>query len=350
MTAPVKMRQIAERAQVSVGTVSHVINGSAKVREKLKLRVLEAIRSLGYQPSQLARGLRRNQTNMWGMIIPDVTNPFFPAVVRGVEDVAYERSYRVVLCNTDHDPSKEISYLNELRSYRLAGILIIPASESVLGPQLHSMVTSGPPVVCIDRRPGGWDGDVVLVDNEAGAYVATGHLLRMGHRRIAVITGPLNLTNAAQRLQGFTKAVEEAKITIDPKYVQQARFTRQSGYESAVQLLRMTPRPTGIFSCNDMMALGVLSAIRELGLRCPQDVSLVSFDNLDFGEFTDPALTSVHHPGYQLGTSAANLLLERIDGLKQPPKEIGLLTELKVRNSVGPVPHQPLRSTRHPAR
>src|SRR5258707_4067775 len=129
MSVPTTMRQIAERADVSIGTVSHVINGTAKVREKLRLRVLEAIRSLGYQPSQLGRGLRRNQTSMLGMIIPDVTNPFFPAVVRGVEDVAYKRSYRVVLCNTDNDPQKETSYLNELRSYRPAGLLVI-------GPQL----------------------------------------------------------------------------------------------------------------------------------------------------------------------------------------------------------------------
>ena len=147
MSVPVTMRQIAERAEVSIGTVSHVINGTAKVREKLRLRVVEAIRSLGYQPSQLARGLRRNQTSMLGMIIPDVTNPFFPAVVRGVEDVAYKRSFRVVLCNTDNDPHKEISYLNELRSYRPAGLLVIPAAESHITAQLRSVASV--------RTPGG---------------------------------------------------------------------------------------------------------------------------------------------------------------------------------------------------
>jgi DNA-binding LacI/PurR family transcriptional regulator len=328
------MREIAERADVSIGTVSHVINGTAKVREKPRQRVLEAIRSLGYQPSQLARGLRRNQTSMLGMIIPDITNPFFPAVVRGVEDVAYKRSYRVVLCNTDNDPSKEISYLNELRSYRPAGLLVIPAAESDIAAQLRSFAASGPPVVCLDRRPSGWKGDVVLVANETGSYVATKHLLRMGHRQLAVITGPLHLTNAAERLKGFIKALEEAKIVIEPEYIQEARFDRHSGYEAAMRLLRMLPRPTAIFACNDMMALGVLLAVRELNLRCPQEVSIVGFDNLDFSEFTDPALTSVHQPGYQLGTSAARLLLERIDGLTQPPKKVVLQTELKIRNSV----------------
>ena len=143
MNRPVTMRQIAERAEVSIGTVSHVINDTAKVREKLRQRVLDAIRSLGYQPSQLARGLRRNETNIVVMIIPDITNPFFPAVVRGVEDVAYGNSFRLILCNTDNDPRKEISYLNELRSYRPAGWLVIPAADSVMAAQLESAAASG---------------------------------------------------------------------------------------------------------------------------------------------------------------------------------------------------------------
>jgi DNA-binding LacI/PurR family transcriptional regulator len=337
MSAPVTMRQIAERADVSIGTVSHVINDTAKVREKLRQRVLEAIRSLGYHPSQLARGLRRNQTSMLGMIIPDITNPFFPAVVRGVEDVAFKHSYRLVLCNTDNDPGKELSYLNELRSYRPAGLLVIPAAESVIARELMLVVTSGPPVVCLDRQPEGWYGDVVSVANEAGAHRATQHLLRMGHRQLAVITGPLHLTNASERLRGFKRALAEAKVPIELEYIQEARFDRISGYEAAMRLLRMLPRPTAIFACNDMMALGVLLAVRESNLRCPEDLSIVGFDNLDFSEFTAPALTSVHQPGYQLGTTAARLLLSRIAGLKQSPKRVVLQTELKIRNSVGPV-------------
>jgi DNA-binding LacI/PurR family transcriptional regulator len=330
------MRQIAERAEVSIGTVSHVINGTATVREKLRLRVLEAIRSLGYQPSQLGRGLRRNQTSMIGMIIPDVTNPFFPGVVRGVEDVAYQRSYRIVLCNTDNDPHKETSYFNELRSYRPAGLLVIPAAESHIATQLRALATSGPPVVCIDRRPTGWDGDVVVVANEAGSYSAARYLLRTGHRHLAVITGPLHLTNAMERLKGFRRALDEAHVSIEPEYVQEARFDRASGYQAALRLLRMLPRPTAIFACNDLMALGVLLAARELNVSCPEELSIVGFDNLDFTEFTAPALTTVHQSGYQMGATAARLLLERIDGSKQRTKKIVLQTELKIRHSVMP--------------
>ncbi|HUM06122.1 MAG TPA: LacI family DNA-binding transcriptional regulator [Terriglobales bacterium] len=336
MNPPVTMRQIAERAGVSIGTVSHVINETAPVRDKLRQRVVEAIRSLGYQPSQLARGLRRNQTSMLVMVIPDVTNPFFPAVIRGVEDVAYKSSFRLVLCNTDNDSRKEVSYLDEMRSYRPAGWLVIPSVDSQLSMHFRASA-SRPPVVCLDRQPEGWTGDVVLVANEAGSYAATRHLLRMGHRRLAVITGPLHLVNAMERLRGFQRALTEAKVQIEPDYVQEARFDRNSGYHAATRLLRMLPRPTAIFACNDLMALGVLLAARELGLHCPEDLSIVGFDNLDFAEFTAPPLTTVHQPGYQLGTTAARLLLERIRGSAEPVKRIVLPSELKIRNSVIPV-------------
>jgi DNA-binding LacI/PurR family transcriptional regulator len=335
MNPPVTMRQIAERARVSLGTVSHVINNTAKVREKLRERVLEAIRGLGYQPSQLARGLRRNQTNMLVMIIPDVTNPFFPAVVRGVEDVAYKSSFRLVLCNTDNDARKEISYLNEMRSYRPAGWLLIPAVDSQIAPHFRTP-GAGAPVVCLDRQPQGWNGDLVLVANEVGAHSATGHLLRMGHRQLAVITGPLHLANAVERLQGFKRALAEAKVSIEPDYIQEAGFERNSGYQAAKRLLRILPRPTAIFACNDLMALGVLLAARELGLHCPEDLSIVGFDNLDFAEFTAPALTTVNQPGYQLGTTAARLLLGRIAGSAQARQQVVLPTELKIRHSTAP--------------
>jgi DNA-binding LacI/PurR family transcriptional regulator len=345
MNPPVTMRQIAERAEVSIGTVSHVINDTAKVREKLRQRVLDAIRSLGYQPSQLARGLRRNQTNMVVMIIPDITNPFFPAVVRGVEDVAYKHSLRLVLCNTDNDARKESFYLSEMRSYRPAGWLVIPATDSEMATQLKSSAVAGPPVVCVDRQAPGWKGDVVLAANEAGARSATRHLLRMGHRQLAVITGPLHLANAVERLKGFKRALAEAKVAIEPEYIQEAGFNRQSGYQAATRLLRMLPRPTAIFACNDLMAMGVLVAARELGLHCPDQLSIVGFDDLDFAEFTAPALTSVHQSGYQLGTTAARVLLDRIDGSQQPPQKIVLPSELKIRHSVASLSpaHSPAR-------
>ena len=193
-------------------------------------------------------------------------------------------------------------------------------------------------MICLDRKLEGWPGDTMLVANEEGAYNATRHILRAGHRNVAVITGPLHLSNAMDRLKGFQRALKEAGIHIEPEYMPEARFDRQSGYEAAMRLLRMLPRPTAIFACNDMMAYGVLSAARELNVRCPEELSIVGFDNLDFTEFTAPALTTVQQPGYQLGAMAARLLLERIDGSKEPYKTIILPTALKIWNSVGPPP------------
>ena len=325
----ITMHQIAKMAGVSLGTVSHVINQTAPVRELLRQRVTQAVEKLGYQPNQLSRGLRLNRTNMIGMIIPDITNPFFPGVVRGVEDVAYKSSFRLVLCNTDNDPAKEATYLSDLKSFLPAGLLVIPSVDSSL-----SSEQSGPPVVCVDRRPRGWKGDIVTVANEDGGYKAARYLIEMGHRQIAVISGPSHLTNAGDRLRGFMKALAEAKVPIAPEYIQEALFDRTSGYSSALRLLHLLPCPTAIFAANDLMAMGALSAVRESRLACPADVSLISFDGLDLTELTDPALTAVYQPGYQLGYTAARLLLDRINGLKDRPQEIVLQTELRIRNSV----------------
>jgi LacI family transcriptional regulator len=323
------MHQIARAAAVSLGTVSHVINGTATVREPLRQRVLNAVKSLGYEPNELSRGLRLNRTNIIGMIIPDITNPFFPGVVRGVEDVAYKDSYRLILCNTDNDSNKEAIYLGQLRSFLPAGILIIPSPDSTISANL-----SGPPVVCVDRRPEGWKGDIVTVANRDGASKAAQHLIDMGHRTMGVISGPSHLTNAQERLIGFRQALEAAGIPIAPEYIQEALFDRNSGYTSALRLLHLLPRPTAIFATNDLMAMGALLAIRDAKLVCPKDVSVISFDGLDVTELTDPALTTIYQPGYQLGYAAARLLLERIEGSTDPAKEIELETELRIRHSV----------------
>ena len=328
------MRQIADRAQVSIGTVSHVVNGTARVRSNLRRRVTEAIRTLGFQPSALAQGLRLNRTKILGMIIPDITNPFFPSVVRGAEDLAFRNSYRLVLCNTDNDPSKEDLYIAELKSFRAAGLLVIPAASSDLTSELSSGASKSPPVVCIDRCPEGWTGDAVIVANEEGAYQAARHLIQSGHRHLAVITGPALLVNATERLKGFLRALRESSLPIAREFIHEAAFDMRSGFQAAKRLLRMLPRPTAIFACNDLMALGVLHAVHELGLRCPEDVSLVGFDNLEFCEYLSPALSSVYQPGYQVGAAAAGLLVERIKGLEDAPKRVVLETELKIRNSV----------------
>jgi DNA-binding LacI/PurR family transcriptional regulator len=335
-TALANMKEIARMADVSLGTVSHVLNGSARVREPLRERVLKAVEALGYQPSQLARGLRRDKTNMVGMIIPDLTNPFFPALVRGAEDVAFSNGYRLVLCNTDNDHAKELVHLNELRTYLPAGLIVIPSHFSDLTAQAESYRKAGTAVVCVDRLPKHWKGDSVTANHEQGAYEATRYLLQIGHRLFATITGPQHLTNAQERLAGFKRALHQGRIHVKPEYVQETTFDKQSGYSKTLLLLRMIPRPTAIFAGNDLIALGALLAIRDTGLRCPEDISVMGFDDLDFAEIINPSLSSVSQPGYQLGTTAARLLLDRVEGDTAPAKHLVLETSLKIRDSVAP--------------
>ena len=345
------MKDIAKIAGVSLGTVSHVLNGTAGVRESVRRRVLEAVRSNGYQPSQLARGLRRVQTNVIGMIIPDITNPFFPAVVRGAEDQAFSNGYRLILCNTDNNHTKELAHLNELRTYLPAGLIVIPSTFSDLTVQAKSYREMGAGVVCIDRLPRDWEGDTVTADNENGAYKATRHLIELGHTQLATITGPLHLTNAQERLNGFRQAFKEAGLQIAPEYVQEATFDKQGGASKTALLLRLIPRPTAIFAGNDMIALGVLAAIRDAGLRCPQDVSVIGFDDLELAEAINPSLSSVSQSGYQLGSTAASILLERIQGDTGPAKHVVLETSLKLRDSVIPLvsvkPAKRVNAARH---
>jgi LacI family transcriptional regulator len=330
------MKQIAQMAGVSLGTVSHVLNGSAHVREPLRKRVEDAVEALGYQPSALARGLRRDKTNIIGMIIPDITNPFFPAVVRGAEDMAFSNGYRLVLCNTDNDHTKELAHLKELRTFLPSGLIVIPSDFSDLTRESDSYRKSGAAVVCVDRLPPRWQGDSVTADNEMGSYRATRHLLQLGHRQIAMITGPLRLTNAEQRLKGFRRAMKKQGIEIGPEYIQETSFDIRGGRIKAQLLLRMVPAPTAIFAGNDMIAMGVLHAIRDLGLRCPDDVSVIGFDDLDFAALMNPSLSSVYQPGYQLGVNAARILLDHVKGEDRPPQHIVLETELKLRESVAP--------------
>jgi DNA-binding LacI/PurR family transcriptional regulator len=329
----ITIKDIAKYANVSLGTVSNVINGNMPVRPVMRRRVLDAIRQLGYQPSLLARGLRRNKTSIIGMVIPDIANPFFPAVVRGVEDVAYQNSFHLMLCNSDNDPAKEESYLRELHSYRMAGLILIPSANSQIS-SLAVVEFADVPVICLDRQPEDWTSDSVTVDNAEGTFAATDYLLKLGHRSIAMITGSLHLTNSKARVDGFRSAMRKAKLNVDHEYIQEGRFDRLSGYEKMRILLQYRPRPTAVVCGNDLIAIGVLSALRAANLRCPEDVSVVGFDDIEVAELTDPPLSTVFQPGYQMGARGASLLLKRFNGSTEPAQQIILPTELKLRHSV----------------
>lgn len=329
------IKQIAKLAGVSIGTVSNVLNGLPSVREPARSRVLEVMDSLGYQPSLLGRALRKDKTNMIVMIVPDITNPFFPGIVRGAEDVAFQNGYRLVLCNSDNDYTKESAYMRELRTYRPSGLIIVPSDPNRSEEEARAYVNAGTAVVYMDRIPPRWRGDAVTGAHEAGAYDATRHLISLGHKRIATITGPIEGTSAAERLTGFRRAMKEAKLLVPPEYIQESSFNRSGGREKAALLLRLRTRPTAIFAANDLIAMGAIKATREAGLSCPHDVSIFGFDNLEMDDETVPSLSTVDQFIPELGVRAAQIVINRVAGDVSPAKRICIPTSLRLRGSTG---------------
>jgi DNA-binding LacI/PurR family transcriptional regulator len=332
------MKEIARLANVSLGTVSNVLSGLPTVREVHRERVMAAVDQLGYQPNQLARGLRRDKTNIIAMIISDVSNPFFASVVKGAEDTAFRNGLRLFLCNSDNDFAKEEVYLRELQTYLPSGLIIMTSNISAAPTMAEAYRKAGAAVVYVDRLPYRWTGDTVTSMNEDGAYQATKHLISLGHKHLGMVSGSSALTNSGERVDGFRRALREAKLKLPPDVIQEGNFDKQSGYEKGAALLRLTPRPTAIFAANDLMAFGVLNAIRAAGLRCPEDISVIGFDNLDLAEFVTPSLSSVEQSGYQLGAMAAQVVVDRVGGKTGGRKAHILPTSLKLRASVAPPP------------
>ena len=329
------VKQIAKLAGVSIGTVSNVLNELPSVREATRKRVLAVIDSLGYQPSLLGRALRKDQTNMIVMIVPDITNPFFPGVVRGAEDVAFQNGYRLVLCNSDNDYAKESAYMRELRTYRPSGLIIVPADLSKGQEEARAYLNAGSAVVYVDRIPSRWRGDAVTSAHEEGAYEATKHLIALGHKRIATITGPLQGTSAVQRLAGFQHAMIEAHLPVPAEYIQESNFNRAGGCEKTEFLLKLRTRPTAIFAANDLIAMGAIKAARRAGLSCPEDISIFGFDNLEIDDETTPALSTVDQFISELGARAAQIVINRAAGDKSSAKRICIPTCLRLRGSTG---------------
>jgi LacI family transcriptional regulator len=330
------LKSIAERTRVSVATVSNVINGTAYVSPKLRGRVLQAIRELNYHPNAVARSLRTKTSKTVGMIIPDITNPFFPAVVRGAEDVLLQEDYTLILGNSDGDGEKEERYYQTFLAKRVDGlILIIAPSQSA--PQYlrrHSKNQNAVPVVFADRFHRGLRGDTVFADNIGGAKQAISHLLDLGHRRIAIITGPLELANARMRLEGYNRALSERRLVPAPELVRSGKFDLQSGFAETLELLKLGQTPTAVFVSNALMTMGCLQALKESGVECPRDISLVSFDDLEWFALSDPTITAVSQPVYELGATAAEMLVKRITGrLSGPPYRKVLATTLVKRES-----------------
>ncbi len=325
--------EVAKRASVSIATVSNVIRGTKRVSPELQERVKAAIRELDYSPNAIARGLKVKQTRMLGMVLPDITNPFFPGIIRGAEDTAFDRDYFLVTANTDEQIGRERRLLAALRSYRADGILLASAPGSDTS-HIRRTISSGVSVVFLDRPVAGVDADAVLLDNVRGARECVRHLLQLGHRRIAIITGPLKLQNARERLQGYEEALHESDVPIDPSLILEGDYRLESGHRLAKQLTKNRSAASAIFVCNGVMTVGVLNAFEEAGVECPRDISLATFDDLTLDHSSHSHLTAVVQPSYEMGARAATLLIDRIEGrLTGDPIVLRVVPTLVIRES-----------------
>jgi len=327
------LKDVARVAGVSIATVSRVLNGHEYVSDETRHKVLSTVEELGYRPSQLAISLRTGKSRVFGLIISDIGNPYFASVVRGIEDIAYNNGYSIILCNSDEDPEKEELYINVFLDSSVSGAIVACAREdSVCSKKL---LDGSIPVVAMDRRISNLDVDTVVTNNVKGAYDAVTHLIEQGHRRIGYIGGPVHTTTGKERWEGYKKALMDHGVELDPELVKVGNFKQQSGQEAARELLNEEGRPSALFTANNLMTLGALNAIHEEGLKIPEQIAIVGFDDLPWAQSLDPPLTAVQQSAYELGRTAADLLIKRINKPKRPITNVTLDTNLIVRKSSG---------------
>jgi LacI family transcriptional regulator len=325
---------VAREAGVSTVTVSRVINGEPNVNATTREKVQAAVAALGYVPNVAARSLRSKRTHTLALLVPDITNVFWTTIARGVEDAAQALGYSVLLCNTDENPDKQARYLQVVASQRVDGVIIAPYNADAAN--LRQLEARAIPTVVVDRRVDGWDVDSVYGDSVGGAAALVRHLIGVGHRRIAVISGPRGASTADDRVDGYCRALAEAGLALDPALVKRGEFRVASGEALAGELLALAEPPTAIFAANNAIVLGAAWALAKQGRRVPQDVALVCFDDLPETALLFPFLTVVVQPAYEMGVHAAQLLLDRLKaGEPLPPRRVVLPARLIIRYSCG---------------
>jgi len=330
------IKEVAVRAGVSVGTVSHVITGSVTVSEDLRVKVQTAIRDLDYHPNHVARSLKTSRTRTLGIIVPDMTVSFFPQIIRGAEMAAREKGYSLIAVNSAESGDRQTELLSLLRSQQVEGILLVIAAGSTPASQMTRLIGAGIPVVCLDRVPDRVPVDSVSVEDVTSAQMGTEHLLHMGYRKIAIVTGPLSLKNEQRRLQGYEQSLERAGIAPDEDLVWQGNL-RTEDLEAMCRERLSNParRPDALFCTNGLTGLGALRGIRDCGLATPDDIGFVTFDELTLDDLFRPAITTIVQPAYEIGHKASEILLERIDqGTdREEVRTVRLPATLKIRES-----------------
>lgn len=331
------LKEVAKKADVSITTVSRVINDSDKVNVETRERVQKAMRSLGYQPSRVAQRLRgtKGRSKLLGLIIPDIQNQFYSNIVRGIEDVSYGNDYAVILCNSDENPNKERFYLNVLRSESVDGVILPPIHQ--YGKMVDGMIESGIPLVCVDRKLAKESVDTVVVNNREGARSAVSHLIELGHTQIAIISSSPQFSSFQERQAGYEEALKEYGLPINRELIREGDPRSSKNAKLLTKnLLESEPPPTALFVTNNLMTLGALEAINEMGFKIPEDISIIGFDDMPWATAITPPLTVVRQPGYEMGRRAAELFFQRVADPDREPVQVMMDTNLIVRQSTAP--------------
>jgi LacI family transcriptional regulator len=324
------IRDVAKLADVSVSTVSRVLTQTGYVNEETKKKINSAIKLLSYKPSQIARGMISRKTNTLGLIVPDIRNLFFPELARAIEDVAQKRGYSLIVCNSDNNRDKEESYFQLLQEKYTDGIIL---ANEVTDSQIQTLHDRGIAFLVIDTIVNSLPVLSVHTDHINGAYLATSHLIEQGYQRIAHIRGPSTSSTAENRWEGYKLALHEAGIPYDSNLVQNGDYQIESGHDAMNKLLVMNQPPDAVFVANDLMALGAMETILDAGLKLPDDIAIVGFDGLPLSTVVRPKLSTVIQPIYEMGTIAAEMLIESILNPDKEKKSVVLKAKLSIRES-----------------
>jgi LacI family transcriptional regulator len=327
------IKHVAARAGVSFTTVSHVLNGTRRVSDSARQRVEAAIAEMGYSPSAVARSLKTSETFVLGVLVPNITNPFFAELTRGIEDCCRQTDYSVFLCNSDDDPERQGRYLQTLLERRVDGLLLAAAAGEAT-PLARRLEAARVPTVVVDREVPGLTADMVRVDHQGGARLAVAHLVARGHRRIACLSGPSQFAVSRARVSGWKQAMVDAGLEVREGWLLEGDFSAPVGHELTRQLLKQG-EVTAIFASNDLLAIGALRAAAEQGVPVPERLSVIGFDGIDLGGYVHPGLTTVGHPIRALGETAAGVLIERIAQRGADQREVVLPAQLIERGSTG---------------
>jgi LacI family transcriptional regulator len=333
----VTLRDVAEAAGVHVSTVSRVLTPETRglVNDETAARIEALVQQLGYSPNRLAQGLKTRRSKTVGVLVNDITNPVFPFVVRGIEDQLLRSGYTALVTNTDASVDRERTAFEALRARQVDGFIMTTALR--VDPLVEEACDQGIPLVLVVRNVDDHRAAAVTSDERLGTRIAVEHLFDLGHRRIACISGPQTVSTGAARLAGFTEAMAARGLDVDPALVAEAAsFTIDEGERAMDELLDSGLPFTGVLAGNDMLAIGCISTLTGRGLRCPQDISVIGFNDMPLADRLSPPLTTLRVPYYDLGTYAADLFIEQLEG--RPKREITVVQDLVVRSSTGPPP------------